>query len=118
MTQSARNRIQFRAAATAGQGETIALDEVLPFNTTLLQLLVVYGGVPAAGDTVSFGKESSIDPRLNIDPIREFLVGANAWQEVICNEHFEYFIGDHLLVTAGNGNDLDIGVEVILGEAG
>ncbi len=118
MTQSGRSRVQARAFATAGLGQVIALDYVLPFNATLLQIIVVYGAAPAVGDTVSFGKESAVDARLTIDPIREFLVGANGWERVICNEHFEFFIGDHLLINAGNANNLDMGVEAIFAEAG
>jgi hypothetical protein len=118
MTQSARNRIQVRAYATAGQTETIALDYEMPFNATLLQFLATYGAAPHADDVLTFGKVSGADARLDIDPIRTFEVGSFAWEEVICNEHFEFSKGDHLIVTANNGNDLDIGVEVVLTEAG
>lgn len=118
MTQSARNRIPYRAYTTAGQGQIIAVDQVLPFNATLLQVLIVYSGLPAVGDVVGFGKNSAVDIRLNFFPIRTFLVGANGWERVICNEHFEFFKGDSLVATAGNGNNLSIGFEAIFGEAG
>lgn len=118
MTQAGRNRLQTRAFATAGQAETITLIYLLPFNATLLQVLGVYGAAPEAADVLSFGKISGADPRLTIDPIRDFLVGANGWTEVICNEHFEFVKGDSLIIKASNGNDLDIGVEAILQEAG
>jgi hypothetical protein len=118
MTQSGRSRIQVRAYATVGQQETIALDYVVPFNATLIQVLCKYGAAPNAADTLAIGKESGVDPRLNIDNIRSFEVGANGWDEVICNEHFEYTKGDHLIITASNGDDLDIGVEAVFSEAG
>lgn len=123
MTQSARNRIYVRGYADLAMFQTIAVDYVLPFNATLIQFLAGYRDVfnpiaPNPADTVSFGKVSGVDARLNIDPIRLLRTGFYAWENVICNEHFEFAKGDHLIITASNQNNLAIGVEAVLAEAG
>lgn len=118
MTQSARSRIPVRQTAAAGEQELIGINFIVPFNATLIQVLCNYAAAPHALDTLRIGKQSGVDARLDILNIRLFAVGAQGWDEVICNEHFEYTKGDHLIIIAGNGNNQDIGCEAILQEAG
>lgn len=115
--KTGRSRIPVRAYATLGAAQTIAIDFTVPFNCTLLQFSIDYSATPNAADTIQISKISGADAR--ISPIfRIFLNGANGWANIICNEYFELMKNDRLIITAGNGDDLDVGAEAILQEGG
>ena len=118
MTAAARSRFTVRRSVQAGSQQSIDESVPVPFNCTLLQVLFVYVGAPDPGDTVHFGKESSIGVAFTIDKIREFEVGLSTAQQGICNEHFEYLNGDSIILFAANGNDIGVSIEVICEEGG
>jgi len=119
MTYTARSRIRETQYAVAGQADVIDIIYVVPFNCTLLQVDCTYGDTPNAADVFKIWKVGGEDPFGRIAPIiRIFNMGANEWKTVICNEPFYFQKGDVLKITAGNADDLNIGVEAIFQEAG
>ncbi len=109
-----RSRRVVTATAEQGQAETIAINFILPFNATLLQVAGIFGGTPAS-EEFSIIKASGENALLNF-PLRIFNPGLDLQPNVYCNEHFEFRKDDILVITYANTADEDVGVEAIFKE--
>lgn len=115
MTARARHRLHFRRFAAVGQAETIAIDENIPFNATLLQWHVHWSAIPTTDEAIDVYK-NTLPAGYSVH-----LYSINPWEDTISeyidHQNWEFIRGDHLWVSYPNTDDLGVNVEFIFGGA-
>lgn len=112
----ARSRQFFSAKADAGQTESIAIDETMPFNSTLIQFHVVLSEIPSVDQVLSVEKISAVGTEWNIN-LRDWNPYEDNLSTLLCNERFEFRKGDHLVINYANTADITVAVEAVIQEA-
>ncbi len=109
-----RARLPLRSLTSGGAA--IILEEILPFNATLLQLSAHFSVAPLlAGDFIAekVSKESADYDVVfgRIDPSQFSIV------DLICDDKVEFLKDDTVRITYTNPNNVTIGLELIFKEA-
>jgi hypothetical protein len=112
--RSRKNIVQGKIAPTFG---AIDIDWVAPFNAVMVQCSINYDGAPHPDDVLTISKIDGTWAYIN-PTFRVFNIGQDQTPNVICNELFHLMKDQHFLVTAGNGNNLEVGFEAIFAEGG
>lgn len=109
-----RSRLFLADNAEAGQGESIAISKVLPYNATLLQAtFVLSANATTAGDIDVMRTIASLSRDVtvrSIDPVSGDL-------ELICPHSTQFQRGDTVACAYANPNDIDVSVELVFEEA-
>lgn len=111
-----RSRRYYNAAAVAGQGESIALNEEMPFHATLLQITVKLGAVQTSTDIFTVLKDSTIGAIYDVELYAEDFAIKELTDIIIpCKYELQRF--DRLVITYANTDDVNVGVEAVIEEA-
>jgi hypothetical protein len=108
-----RARLYFSQSAAAGQAQTINLQEVLPYNATLLQITVSIAAVPVTDEPVYVRRIAAFGPV----PIRTTNPFEDGWSDMLCLGAWEFRKDDRIAVIYNNTDDQDVHVEVVFREA-
>lgn len=113
---SGRSRLFYYADTVAGQSQTIAILEELPFNATLLQVSARFSPIPVTDEEIVINKISGQGAQYSVR-----LYTRNPYSEqgnwVVCRGPWEFRKGDFISVSYPNTSDGQVGVEVIFTEA-
>lgn len=116
MTARARARLIYRQEILVGSGNPLALDEILPFNATLLQWHFRLSTLPLTDEAFTVVKFSPVSGNYNIG-----LASVNPFEDQIFEFieacHWQFLVGDHLLVNYANTDDITVTFEGIFGGA-
>lgn len=109
---SGRARLSFRVISSG----VLALDEVLPFNATLLQITAKFAPAPTISEDFVANKISNVGSDYDIvfgrlDP------ASLAVTDLICDDKVEFLRGDSLRIDYANTDATTIGLEAIFKEA-
>lgn len=111
-----RSRNFYYASATAGQTESIAFDQLIPYHGTLLQITVALGEIQANTDPFTVVKDSAQAPIYDVELFADDF-SVKELTDIVIPCHYELKRGDRLVITYANAQDIDVGIEVIIEEA-
>lgn len=105
------------AATTGGVVETISITQLFTQHVRMEQLVMHLSAIPATSAFMQLFKLSGVDSKIDtllrqVDPS----AGAENVQDITCVIPFYWEVGDSLLLTYANPDDLDVGAEVMLVE--
>lgn len=112
-----RSRLWVRDSTVAGQGQTIAIAKVLPYNAEWLQWSIKFSAVPVTSENLVFTKVSVAGAQYNVEVLN---VNPSTWGyaqklcTLVCGVQFAK--GDTITVTYANTDNVTIGLELVFRE--
>lgn len=110
-----RNRLYINAKMDAGSSGTV-VDWTLPWNGELLQFSIHLSAAASTSEGFTLTKVNPTDADFTT-LVRTLDLGANAIQDIVCPDVFQFQLGEHILVEYPNSDSLTVGFQMVVREA-